>query len=76
MLKMGAEEVGIGLSVLKELAGASPFAVMLVLAFLLFYFMHKKSLDILSEYTEKAISEIRKAYHDANDMSLKTLEKR
>lgn len=50
--------------VLKGLLEASPYAVLLVLAFVLFYFMHKKAMDALKDNTEKTIAEIRKAYSD------------
>lgn len=71
---MGVEEIGIGVSVLKDLAEISPFAVLLVLAFALFYHMHKKSIEAINDNFKESISEIRQAYKDANDHAQKQLE--
>lgn len=52
-------------SVLLELSKASPYAVLLVLGFFLFYNMHKHAMSQITKSSERAIEEIRKAYKDA-----------
>ena len=51
--------------ILSELLKISPFSVLLVLGFVLFYYMHKKAIEVIKDFSEKSIHEIRNAYHDA-----------
>jgi hypothetical protein len=49
----------------SELSKASPYALLLVLGFVLFYHMHKNTVSELKAMSETAIEEIRKAYLDS-----------
>lgn len=52
-------------AVLEKLADASIYAVLLVLGFVLFYFMHKNAIKEIKEFSDKAIEHIKESYKDA-----------
>lgn len=59
---------------LTELLKASPYAVLLVLAFVLFFFMHRNSVKEIREGYAQAIKEIRLAYNDSANNIFKMYE--
>ena len=62
------------LSILQQLSEASVYAVLLVLGFVLFYKMHKDSVEELKKLSETSIKEIRAAYQDSNERFVKVME--
>ena len=52
---------------LNNLLEESPFVLLFVLGFALFYFMHKKDMDVIKGNSEFAVIEIQKAYESAYD---------
>ncbi len=60
--------------ILQQLSEASVYAVLLVLAFVLFYFMHKNSIKNLKDFSNSSIEQIRKAYQDSNERLIKFME--
>ena len=59
----------------QQLSEASVYAILLVLGFVLFYFMHKGSVKNIKEISENSIKEIRTAYQDSYDKLMKYIEK-
>lgn len=62
-------------TIFSELAKASPYAILLVLDFILFFFMHRHSVKEIRKTSDKAIEEIRKAYEDAIKQLFKAISK-
>lgn len=54
-------------TVLMELLGTSPYAVLLVLAFVLFYLVHKSDINELNKSHDSAIDVIQAAYKESYD---------
>lgn len=60
--------------ILQQLSDASVYALLMVLGFVMFYFMHKSSVKSLKDFSETSIEEIRKAYQDSNEKFVKFME--
>lgn len=53
-------------TVITELSKASPYAVLLVLGFFLFYNMHKNAVAEIKDLSRHSIDQIRQAYKDSH----------
>ena len=62
-------------SLLNELLKVSPYAVLLVLGFYLFFKMHKHSVEEIKKNSENLMSETRHMYKDALDAISQHLKK-
>lgn len=52
---------------LTELAKASPYAIILVIVFYLFWRMYNKGLEAITTHSQTAIKEIKEAHNDASN---------